>query len=151
MRVLVVDEDELAEAVAEGLRQEALAVDVAGAGAEVLDTLTGGAYTVLVLGLRRGPGEDVCRRVAAAGTGVRVLLLTVLVSAADRDAALRTGADDCLAKPFGFAELVARVRALGPGPRAHDRGAVTAAGHRTRCPYEEHGGEPWLCFSLDVY
>lgn len=114
MRVLVVDEEELmAAAIAEGLRQEAFEVDVAHDAAEALDALAADGHDVLIVGLPRVQGDEVCRRVAATGAGVRVLMLTVFVSEADRIAGLRSGADDCLAKPFVFAELVARVRALG--------------------------------------
>ncbi|GAB4048161.1 response regulator transcription factor [Catellatospora paridis] len=114
MRVLVVDDEELmAAAIAEGLRQEAFAVDVAHDGAEALERLAVDGYDVLILGLPRVRGGEVCRRIVAAGTGVRVLMLSVFVSDADRVAGLTVGADDHLAKPFAFAELVARVRALG--------------------------------------
>ncbi|GIF97908.1 response regulator transcription factor [Catellatospora citrea] len=138
MRVLVVDDEELmAAAIAEGLRQEAFAVDVAHDGEEVLDRLAGGGYDVVILGLPRVRGDEVCRRIVAAGTGVRVLMLSVFVSAADRVAGLTVGADDHLAKPFAFAELVARVRALESVP-AHSGAqgqpqlveTVHAPGHR---------------------
>ncbi|MEU8005162.1 response regulator [Catellatospora sp. NPDC049111] len=128
MRVLVVDDEELmAAAIAEGLRQESFAVDVAHDGAQVPAELAEGRHDVLILGLPRTQGDEVCRRVAAAGTGVRVLMLTVFVAEADRLAALAAGADDCLGKPFVFAELVARVRALGP--RLVGTGATM--GHRS--------------------
>lgn len=127
MRVLVVDDEELmAAAIAEGLRQQSFAVDVVHDGAQVPAELAAGRHDVLILGLPRALGDEVCRLVAAAGTGVQVLMLTVFVSEADRVAALSAGADDCLAKPFVFAELVARVRALGPRPAV--AGATT--GHR---------------------
>ncbi|MEV4414777.1 response regulator [Catellatospora sp. NPDC049609] len=122
MRVLVVDDEELmAAAIAEGLRQRAFAVDTAHDGAGALDKLAAGGYDVLILGLPWAHGAEVCRRVVAAGTGVRVLMLTVFVSAADRAAGLSLGADDHLAKPFAFAELVARVRALGQPERPEVR------------------------------
>ncbi|RZU76806.1 DNA-binding response OmpR family regulator [Micromonospora kangleipakensis] len=130
MRLLVVDNEELmAAAVAEGLRQEAFAVDIAHDGAEALDKLAVNGYDVLILGLPRVHGDEVCRRVVAAGTGVRVLMLSVFVSDADRVAGLSMGADDHLAKPFAFAELVARVRALGrrsrlPVPPVLERSGV---------------------------
>lgn len=128
MRVLVVDDEDLmAAAIAEGLRQESFAVDVVGDGAQVPAELTEGCHDVLILGLPRAHGDELCRRIVAAGTGARVLMLTVFVSEADRLAALAAGADDCLAKPFVFAELVARVRALGP--RLVETGATT--GHRS--------------------
>jgi len=116
VRVLVVEDEEMmAEAIAEGLRQEAFAVDVAHDGATALEKLAVNDYDVLVLDrdLPKVHGDEVCRQVIAAGTGVRVLMLTVSVTVADRVAGLNLGADDYLAKPFAFAELVAHVRALG--------------------------------------
>ncbi|MBV1853075.1 response regulator transcription factor [Catellatospora sp. KI3] len=116
MRVLVVEDEELmAEAVAEGLRQEAFAVDVAHDGAAALEKLAVNDYDVMVLDrdLPLVHGDEVCRQAVASGSGVRVLMLTVSVTVADRVAGLSLGADDYLPKPFAFAELVARVRALG--------------------------------------
>ncbi|GHJ44427.1 transcriptional regulatory protein CutR [Catellatospora sp. TT07R-123] len=116
VRVLVVEDEELmAEAVAEGLRQEAFAVDVAHDGAAALEKLAVNDYDVMVLDrdLPRVHGDEVCRQVVASGSGVRVLMLTVSVTVADRVAGLSLGADDYLPKPFAFAELIARVRALG--------------------------------------
>src|SRR6266566_4330560 len=90
MRVLVVeDEMQLAEAVARGLRREGMAVDVA------------------------FDGDDICRRLADEGLLTRVMMLTASGTVEDKVAGLALGADDYLAKPFAFAELVARVRALG--------------------------------------
>ncbi|WP_432172676.1 response regulator transcription factor [Streptomyces sp. Tue6028] len=116
MRILVVEDEELlADAIAEGLRQEAFAVDVAGDGALALERLAVNAYDVVVLDrdLPRVHGDEVCRQLVAAGADVRILMLTVSVTVADRVAGLGLGADDYLTKPFAFAELVARVRALG--------------------------------------
>lgn len=116
VRVLVVEDEEMmAEAIADGLRQEAFAVDVANDGAAALEKLDVNDYDVVVLDrdLPKVHGDEVCRRIVAAGRGVRVLMLTVSVTVADRVAGLTLGADDYLAKPFAFAELVARVRALG--------------------------------------
>ncbi|MEU4493034.1 response regulator transcription factor [Streptomyces sp. NPDC023998] len=116
MRVLVVeDEKMLADAIAEGLRQEAFAVDVVHDGEAALERLSVNEYDVMVLdrdlpGLH---GDEVCRRTAASGTDVRMLMLTVSTTVAERVAGLSIGADDYLAKPFAFAELVARIRALG--------------------------------------
>jgi DNA-binding response OmpR family regulator len=116
MRVLVVEDEEMmAAAVAEGLRQEAFAVDIAHDGAAALEKLSVNEYDVVVLDrdLPIVHGDEVCRSIVSSGTGVRVLMLTVSVAVADRVAGLNLGADDYLAKPFAFAELVARVRALG--------------------------------------
>ncbi len=114
MRVLVVeDERTLAEAVARGLRREGFAVDVADDGEAALDKAAGTAYDVVVLDrdLPRVHGDDVCR--ALAGAPARILMLTAASGVEDLVDGLTLGADDYLGKPFVFAELVARVRALG--------------------------------------
>ncbi|MFF8832444.1 response regulator transcription factor [Streptomyces sp. NPDC015131] len=116
MRVLVVeDEDFLAEMIAEGLRRDALAVDVASDGPEALRKLRFGAYDVMVLdrdlpGLH---GDEVCRRVVGQGLLTRILMLTASGTVRDRVAGLGLGADDYLTKPFAYDELLARVLALG--------------------------------------
>ena len=116
MRVLLAEDDEiLARTVAGGLRQEGMAVDVVLDGGDALGHLGVNRYDVLVLD-RDIPGvhgDDVCRTLAAGATGTRVLMLTAARSVADRVEGLGLGADDYLPKPFDFAELVARVRALG--------------------------------------
>jgi DNA-binding response OmpR family regulator len=116
VRVLVVeDESLLADAIAEGLRQEAIAVDVAYDGAAALDRLAVNDYDVLVLDrdLPLVHGDDVCRVVVESGRETRVLMLTAAGDVADRVSGLSLGADDYLPKPFAFAEFVARIRALG--------------------------------------
>jgi DNA-binding response OmpR family regulator len=115
MRVLVVEDDaELAETVALGLRREGMAVDLAGDGHDALAHLDLVAYDVVVLdrdlpGLH---GDDVLRSIVAGGRPSRVLMLTAAGTVGDRVAGLGLGADDYLPKPFAFAELVARIRAL---------------------------------------
>ena len=116
MRVLVVeDEQSLADAVARGLRREGMAVDVAYDGDLGLEKAMMTRYDVLVLDrdLPGRSGDDVCRYLVEQGSLTRVLMLTAAGGVADRVAGLDLGADDYLAKPFAFAELVARVRALG--------------------------------------
>ncbi len=116
MRVLVVeDEEPLADAVARGLRREGMAVDVAYDGELGLEKAMVTRYDVLVLDrdLPGRSGDDICRRLAGEGSLTRVLMLTAAGGLADRVAGLELGADDYLSKPFAFAELVARVRALG--------------------------------------
>ncbi|HEV2779614.1 MAG TPA: response regulator transcription factor [Actinophytocola sp.] len=116
MRVLVVEDEELlADAIAEGLRQEALAVDVAYDGSTALDRLELNEYDVLVLDrdLPHVHGDEVCRRLVASGASTRVLMLTAADEVSDRVDGLSLGADDYLPKPFAFPEFVARVRALG--------------------------------------
>ncbi|MHB9863007.1 response regulator transcription factor [Streptomyces sp. YIM S03343] len=131
MRVLVVEDEELlAEAIAEGLRRESLAVDVAYDGAAALDRLGVNDYDVLVLDrdLPRVHGDEVCRAVVEKGYDTRILMLTVAGEVADRIAGLSLGADDYLPKPFAFGELVARVRALGRRARPASPPVLTRAG-----------------------
>ncbi len=116
MRVLVVEDHEvLGRTVGVGLRREGMAVDVVLDGADALDRLAVTRYDVVVLDrdLPGVHGDEVCRRMAGEGAVARVLMLTASGSVEDRVAGLEIGADDYLAKPFEFAELVARVRALG--------------------------------------
>src|SRR6266702_2269922 len=115
MRVLVVeDHRRLAEAVAGGLREEGMAVDVAFDGQDALDHVTLARYDVIVLDrdLPGVHGDQVCRDLAAARCPSRVLMLTAATTIADRVEGLGLGADDYLPKPFDFAELIALIRAL---------------------------------------
>ncbi|MFI6601911.1 response regulator transcription factor [Nonomuraea sp. NPDC050536] len=115
MRVLIVeDHAELAETVATGLRREGMAVDVSLDGDAALYRACVNRYDVVVLDrdLPGVHGDDVCRALAAAGNPARVLMLTAAGTIEDRVEGLGVGADDYLPKPFAFAELVARVRAL---------------------------------------
>jgi len=115
MRVLVVDDhEELAETVAAGLRREGMAVDVVFDGAEALLRTWDNGYDVVVLDrdLPVVHGDEVCRRMIEEGTHSRVLMLTAAGTIENRVQGLSMGADDYLPKPFAFAELVARIRAL---------------------------------------
>src|SRR5215470_332718 len=115
MRVLVVEDFEvLAAAIGTGLRREGMAVDVVLDGSDALDHLALTRYDVVVLDrdLPGTHGDEVCRRIVSGGSGSRVLMLTAASSVADRVDGLGLGADDYLPKPFDFAELVARIRAL---------------------------------------
>jgi DNA-binding response OmpR family regulator len=115
MRVLVVEDDEeLAEAIAAGLRREHMAVDVAYEGASGLERAVVEDYDVVVLDrdLPAMPGDQVCAEIIAAGRRSRVLMLTAAATIEDRVDGLGIGADDYLPKPFAFAELVARLQAL---------------------------------------
>jgi DNA-binding response OmpR family regulator len=115
MRVLVIEDDaELAEAIGVGLRREQMAVDIAHDGPAGLDLALVYGFDVIVLdrdlpGLH---GDDVCTELVTAGGRSRVLMLTAAATIEDRVDGLGLGADDYLPKPFAFAELVARVRAL---------------------------------------
>ena len=116
MRVLVVeDEPPLARAVARGLRAEGMAVDIALDGGEALAKAAVCPYEVIVLDrdLPVVHGDEVCRQLVAGDGNGRVLMLTAAREITDRIEGLNLGADDYLAKPFAFEELVARVRALG--------------------------------------
>jgi DNA-binding response OmpR family regulator len=114
MRVLVVEDDgELAEAIAAGLRLEGMAVDTALDGDTALDRALVNDYDVIVLDrdLPGVHGDEVCAKLAGT-VRARILLLTAAGTIADRVAGLGRGADDYLPKPFAFAELIARIRAL---------------------------------------
>lgn len=116
MRVLVVEDFEvLARSIGTGLRREGMAVDVVLDGTDALSHLAVTRYDVIVLDrdLPGVHGDDVCRRLVADGADSRVLMLTASSTVKDRVDGLGLGADDYLPKPFDFAELVARVRALG--------------------------------------
>lgn len=116
MRVLVVeDEQVLAKAIGEWLRQDAHAVDVVHDGAAALERTDVNDYDVVVLDrdIPAVNGDDVCRRLAGEGSDARILMLTAAAEVADRVTGLHLGADDYLTKPFAFAELSARVHALG--------------------------------------
>jgi DNA-binding response OmpR family regulator len=116
MRVLVVeDQQELADTVATGLRREGMAVDVALDGAVALRQTAIHEYDVVVLDrdLPEVHGDRVCTMLVERGGRARVLMLTASTGIEDRVVGLGLGADDYLPKPFAFAELVARIRALG--------------------------------------
>ena len=115
MRVLVVEDFEvLARSIGTGLRREGMAVDVALTGSDALDRLALVRYDVVILdrGLPGIHGDDICRQLADGQSESRVLMLTAAGTIEDRVDGLSLGADDYLPKPFAFAELVARVRAL---------------------------------------
>jgi len=116
MRVLVVEDSEpLAEAVARGLRREGMAVDVAYDGDTGHEKSSITRYDVVVLDrdLPGMHGDELCAAIVASDATTRVLMLTASGTVADKVDGLSRGADDYLAKPFDFPELIARVRALG--------------------------------------
>ncbi len=115
MRVLVVeDHGELAESVARMLRRDGIAADVAADGEEALRRAAVVDYDVVVLDrdLPRLHGDDVCQALVARDGETKVLMLTASGTVAERVEGLSLGADDYLAKPFAYAELLARIRAL---------------------------------------
>jgi DNA-binding response OmpR family regulator len=115
MRVLVVeDHEELAGAIATGLRREGMAVDVALDGEAAIQRAVVYGYDVIVLDrdLPGIHGDQVCQMLVERGARARVLMVTASGGIEDRVEGLGIGADDYLPKPFAFAELVARIRAL---------------------------------------
>ena len=125
MRVLVVEDvPSLADDIAEGLRGEAMAVDVVYDGLEAVIKLDVNRYDVVVLdrdlpGLH---GDAVCRKITEGTDPAMVLMLTAADAPVDRVTGLRLGADDYLPKPFNFDELVLRIRGLARRkPTAHVR------------------------------
>ena len=123
MRVLVVeDQIKMAELLRRGLQRDGYAVDLAHNASDALWLGTENAYDVVVLDLMLlgGSGFDVCRGLREAGRWAPVIMLTARDAMVDRVAELDAGADDYLVKPFSFAELLARMRALlrrGQPPR----------------------------------
>src|SRR5919197_621508 len=115
MRVLIVEDDvKMASLIRRGMREEGLAADVAVKGEDALWMAQTGAYDAIVLDVML-PGIDgfeACRRLRANGVWAPILMLTARRPVDDRVAGLDSGADDYLVKPFSFAELLARLRAL---------------------------------------
>jgi two-component system OmpR family response regulator len=130
MRVLIVeDEVKLASLIRKGLSEEGLLADVATKGEDALWMAEATPYDAIVLDVML-PGIDgfeTCGRLRAAGVRTPILMLTARDAVEDRIAGLDTGADDYLAKPFDFGELLARLRALARrGPA--ERGPVLRVG-----------------------
>jgi len=115
MRVLIVEDHlKMAGLIRRGLRKEGMAADVAGNGEDALGRAQATEYDAIILDLML-PGIDgfeVCRRLREAGVWTPILMLTARDSVRDRVAGLDGGADDYLTKPFSYAELLARLRAL---------------------------------------
>ena len=123
MRVLIVeDHPRLATALAEGLRREGMAIDLAFDGTEALTHVAVNRYDVVVLDrdLPGVHGDQVCRALVEQRSETRVLMLTAASTIRDRVEGLELGADDYLPKPFDFTELVARDPGAGP-PRRRPR------------------------------
>lgn len=115
MRVLVVEDHvELANDIADGLRDQGIGADVAYDGSAAIEKAVLTRYDVVVLDrdLPRIHGDAVCATLVSTGSRARILMLTAAGTVADRVDGLMLGADDYLIKPFSFAELVARVRTL---------------------------------------
>jgi DNA-binding response OmpR family regulator len=115
MRILVVEDEEvLADALAEGLRDESYAVDLATRGTEADELMAVNAYDLVILDwtIPAPSGIELLRMWRRAGNDTPVLMLTGRAGVADRVGGLDTGADDYLTKPFAFDELLARARSL---------------------------------------
>ncbi|WP_327097889.1 response regulator transcription factor [Nocardia vinacea] len=133
MRVLVVEDEQLlADAIADGLRRHAMAVDVVYDGADALERVGVNDYDVIVLDrdLPTVSGDIVCTSLTGVGSDARILMLTAAAAVAERVAGLGLGADDYLTKPFAFAELVARIQALGRRARPATPVVLERAGIR---------------------
>ncbi len=123
MRCLVVeDEPKVAEYIARGFREERFTVDVASDGAIALDLTTKFSYDLMILDLMlpQMSGSELLQRVRQRGSSTPVLVLTAKHSTADKVRHFEAGADDYLTKPFAFAELLVRSKALlrrGPAAR----------------------------------
>lgn len=131
MRVLVVeDHRELAATIAVGLRREGMAVDIAFDGEQALRQSGREPYDVILLDrdLPKRRGDEVCRALVARGSNARVLMLTAADTIENRVEGLGLGADDYLSKPFDFAELVARIRALARRNAAPQPPVIIGAG-----------------------
>src|SRR6266496_3878441 len=129
MRILVVeDEDTIAEPLVDGLRREGFDVDRAATGAAALDESLHPDLVLLDLRLPDVDGLDVCR-VLRARSAVPIIVVTARGEESDRVVGLELGADDYVVKPFGFRELVARIRAV---TRRLQHGGVEVASVRVR-------------------
>lgn len=139
VRVLVIeDKVDLAEDIAEGLRDQGMATDLAHDGASGLEKALMNHYDVVVLDrdLPKVHGDAVCAAMVGAKSEARILMLTAASDVDARVEGLNLGADDYLSKPFAFAELVARVHALGrrspPAPPLASRGDIVVDRARRR-------------------
>jgi DNA-binding response OmpR family regulator len=133
VRVLVVEDERLlADTIAGGLRRHAMAVDVAYDGDAALERLAVNDYDVVVLDrdLPIISGDQVCTALVGSDSTTRILMLTAATAVNQRVVGLGLGADDYLTKPFAFAELVARIQALGRRARPATPPVLQRAGIR---------------------
>ena len=146
MRVLVVeDQAELADDIADGLRDQGIGADVAYEGSAAIEKALLNSYDVVILDrdLPRIHGDAVCATLVSSPSQARILMLTAAGTVGDRVDGLNLGADDYLTKPFAFAELVARVRSLArrspAAPPVIARGDIVLDRARRRV---SRGGRP---------
>jgi DNA-binding response OmpR family regulator len=133
MRLLVAeDEPELAELISTGLREHGFAVDISYDGDDALEKAWVNDYDVVILDrdLPGVHGDAVCRKLLLADLPPRILMLTASGELEQRVDGLNLGADDYMAKPFAFSELVARIRALGRRPALASTPVIERAGIR---------------------
>lgn len=131
MRILLVeDEHKIANSIKKGLEQESYAVDVAFDGEYGYDLASTEDYDVIILDLMlpKLDGVEICHRLREENTHTPILILTAKGRLEDKVGGLNSGADDYLVKPFAFAELLARIRALTRRPK-DVLGAVLTAGN----------------------
>jgi DNA-binding response OmpR family regulator len=149
MRILVAEDERLlADTLVTGLRHLGFAVDVCYDGDAAAERVAVHCYDVVILDrdLPKVHGDEVCRRIVAAGQETRVIMLTAAASIRERVEGLGLGADDYLTKPFAFAELVARVhtlsrRAVPILPPVLDQAGIVLDGPRR---HASRDGQPLL-------
>lgn len=120
MRILIVeDEHKIANSIKKGLEQESYAVDVAYDGEEGYDLASSEEYDVIILDLMlpKMNGIEICQKLRAEKNHTPILILTAKGEVEDKVEGLNSGADDYLAKPFAFAELLARIKAIIRRPK----------------------------------
>lgn len=120
MRILIVEyEHKIANSIKKGLEQESYAVDVAYDGENGYDMAAGEEYDVVVLDLMlpKKDGLEICKNLRSEGNHTPILILTAKGDVDDKVKGLNSGADDYLAKPFAFTELLARIKALTRRPK----------------------------------
>jgi len=146
---LVVEVERLiTDTIADGLRRQAMAVDVAYDGEAALERVAVNDYDVVVLDrdLPVVSGDEVCTALVDSGADTRILMLTAATAVPQRVAGLGLGADDYLTKPFAFAELTARIQALGrrarpAAPPVLERAGIQLDQHRRTVTRDGHAVE----------
>lgn len=122
MRVLVIeDEHKIANSIKKGLEQESYAVDIVYTGSDGYDLASTEEYDVIILDIML-PGLDgiaLCKNLCKKGMHTPILILTAKGELDDKVEGLNSGADDYLVKPFAFAELLARIKALTRRPKGN--------------------------------